>query len=300
MNFDFGEVLTRAAQITWKHKALWLFGALPSLVGVLAIPLFFGGLLFTGFDPSGNPLFFTEPLYFVFFFIGIAFFGLLSFILYGLSSASLTAGALRAEDGAEYLSLLDSFNEGKQYWLRTLGVWLLLILTIGAVFFVFLICLLLFGVVTVGLGFLCIQPLILLTYPLTLVVYGGVEEALAALIADNLDIFASIQRGWELLKAKFWSIFLLSFIVYFAVAVLNMLVTMPFMLPFFFTPFVLRNTTDMRNLMLLTSGISLLLVPLTALVQGVGMTFQKAAYAITYLRLTRPKADVSIVSETNA
>ncbi len=300
MNFDFGEVLTRAVQITWKHKALWLFGALPSLVGIIAIPLFFGGLLFTGFDQSGNPLFFTEPLYFVFFFIGIAFFSLLSVILYGLSSASLTAGALRAEDGAESLSLLDLFNEGKTYWLRTLGVWLLLTVTIGAAFFVFFACLSLFGVLTAGVGFLCIQPLILLTYPLMLVVYGGVEEALAALIADNLDIFASIQRGWELLKARFWSIFLLSFIVYFAVAVLNMLVVLPFMLPFFFSPFVLRDTADMRNLMLLAGGISLLLVPVTALVQGVGITFQKAAYAITYLRLTRPKADVSIVSETNA
>jgi uncharacterized membrane protein YgcG len=28
MNFNFGEVLTRAWQIIWKHKVLWIFGIL--------------------------------------------------------------------------------------------------------------------------------------------------------------------------------------------------------------------------------------------------------------------------------
>ena len=30
MNFNFGEVLTRAWQIIWKHKVLWIFGILAS------------------------------------------------------------------------------------------------------------------------------------------------------------------------------------------------------------------------------------------------------------------------------
>ena len=30
MNFNFGEVLTRAWQIIWKHKILWVFGILAS------------------------------------------------------------------------------------------------------------------------------------------------------------------------------------------------------------------------------------------------------------------------------
>ena len=28
MNFDFGDVLSRAWQIIWKHKVLWIFGIL--------------------------------------------------------------------------------------------------------------------------------------------------------------------------------------------------------------------------------------------------------------------------------
>lgn len=30
MNFNFGEALTRAWQIIWKHKILWVFGILAS------------------------------------------------------------------------------------------------------------------------------------------------------------------------------------------------------------------------------------------------------------------------------
>ncbi len=30
MNFNFGEVLSRAWQIIWKHKVLWIFGILAS------------------------------------------------------------------------------------------------------------------------------------------------------------------------------------------------------------------------------------------------------------------------------
>ena len=30
MNFNFGEILTRAWKITWKYKVLWIFGILAS------------------------------------------------------------------------------------------------------------------------------------------------------------------------------------------------------------------------------------------------------------------------------
>jgi hypothetical protein len=301
MNFDFGEVLSRAVQITWKHKALWLFGALPGLLGFLIFPLMFLPLIFLDFVSNGEPSV-VEPLLLLVIIGVVLFLSLLSFILYGISSASLTLGTLQVEDGAQSLTIRNLFIDGKKYWLRVLGVWLLYILGIIAVFFVIFGCLSLFGVVTMGLGFLCIQPFILLLYPLMMIIYGAIEESLAAVIADNLDVLAAIQRGWELLKTHFWRIFLISFIVYFAAGLLSMLAIMPFMIPFFFAPFFLDGTpaSDMRLFLLIIGGISLLMTPIMALVQGVIITFQKAAYALTYLRLTRPKADAAPASETNA
>ncbi len=301
MNFDFGEVLTRAGQITWKHKTLWLFSALPTLLGVLIVPLVFLPLILSDWNAYGEPSFVNEPLFFLVFLAGVIFLSLLSFALYVISSASVTFGVLRAEDGAEKLRAAELFKGSQKYWLKVLGVMLLTSLVVSIGVFVFFGCLVLFGVVTMGMGFICAQPLIILLYPLMLAVYGFVEESLAAAVADDLDVIAAIQRGWELVKANFWSILLISFIVYFAVSLLSGLAAMPFLLPFFFTPFFMDGAEpSMRIVMLFAGGISLLMIPVMALVQGVGMTFLKAAYTLTYLRLTRPKADAAIVSEANA
>ena len=39
MNFNFGEVLTRAGQITWKYKVLWISGIVIALLGLLSVPI---------------------------------------------------------------------------------------------------------------------------------------------------------------------------------------------------------------------------------------------------------------------
>jgi hypothetical protein len=46
MNFDFGEVLSRAWQITWKHKVLWIIGILFAFFISTMIPLMSSPVLF--------------------------------------------------------------------------------------------------------------------------------------------------------------------------------------------------------------------------------------------------------------
>ena len=41
MNFDFGEILSSAFKITWKHKIMWLFSALPTLLSFIIFPFVF-------------------------------------------------------------------------------------------------------------------------------------------------------------------------------------------------------------------------------------------------------------------
>ena len=45
MQFDFSEVLTRAWQITWKHKVLWIIGILSGLLISTMFPLMFSPFL---------------------------------------------------------------------------------------------------------------------------------------------------------------------------------------------------------------------------------------------------------------
>jgi len=65
MNFDYGELFTRAGQIAWKHKILWLFSALPTLLSFTIFPVVFLPILLTDFDPYGEPFFVEQPAYIV-------------------------------------------------------------------------------------------------------------------------------------------------------------------------------------------------------------------------------------------
>lgn len=298
MNFDFGEILTRAGQITWKHKILWLFSALPVLLSFLILPLVFLPIFLSDFDPYGEPFFVDQPAY-ILLFIGFSFFiSILSFVLYAISSSSVTVGVVQVEGGIEKLETAKLFDDGKKYWMRILGVMLLIGLAISLVFLVIFGCMSLIGAVTMGLGFICMQPLFLLMYPVMIVLYGFIEESQAAVVVDDLGVTDAIRRGWELVKANFWRILLISFIVYLGVGILSSIVVAPFMIPFFFMPFFMDVTqpqTDMRAMMLVTGGISLLLVPVMALVQGVSITFLKTTYTLVYLRLTRSAESQSLI-----
>lgn len=298
MNFDFGEILTRAGQITWKHKILWLFSALPVLLSFLILPLVFLPIFLSDFDPYGEPFFVDQPAY-ILLFIGFSFFiSILSFVLYAISSSSVTVGVVQVEGGIEKLETAKLFDDGKKYWMRILGVMLLIGLAISLVFLVIFGCMSLIGAVTMGLGFICMQPLFLLMYPVMIVLYGFIEESQDAVVVDDLGVTDAIRRGWELVKGNFWRILLISFIVYLGVGILSSIVVAPFMIPFFFMPFFMDVTqpqTDMRAMMLVTGGISLLLVPVMALVQGVSITFLKTTYTLVYLRLTRSAESQSLI-----
>jgi len=302
MNFDFGDILTRAGRITWKHKILWLFSALPTLLSFLIFPIVFLPIFFSDFDPYREPFFIEQPIYAVVFVVFSILISLLSFALYVVSSASVTVGVVQVEGGEENLGTTKLFNDGKAYWMRILGVMLLLTLGVMVVVFVIFGCIILFGTVTMGLGFICIQPLFLLMYPLMLVLYAIIEESLVAVVVDDLGATDAIRRGWELVKANFWRIALISLIVYLGIGILSSIVMVPFMVPFFFMPFFSQDFSnfDVRNMMLAAGGFSLLILPVMALVQGVTITFLKATYAIVYLRLTKPQDNVPAILEENA
>lgn len=115
------------------------------------------------------------------------------------------------------------------------------------------------------------------------------------------------QISWKhkilwLFSANFWRILLISLIVYLGVGILSAIITMPFMVPFFFMPLFMQDPSgfDPRTMMLFMGGFMLLLLPVMALVQAVTITFLKATYALVYLRLTRSREDVPIPVEANA
>jgi hypothetical protein len=151
-------------------------------------------------------------------------------------------------------------------------------------------CMMLFGMATLGLGMICLQPLYLLMYPAMLLAYALVEESQAAVVADRLDVFQAIARGWALMRLHFWKFALITLIIYLGIFILGMIVSLPFMIPFFFLPLVMGNlqeSFDFQKFGWVMMGFSLVMLPFLALFQGIAMTFMKSAFMVIYLRLTR-------------
>jgi hypothetical protein len=301
MNLDIGEILSRAFQITWRHKILWVFSALPVLLGFLFFPVMFVPIFFMDGSSFNNPFFIEEPVYIVLFIVFSIFISLLSYILYGISSSSVILGVIHAEEGVERFTFNELIKNSKRYWVRVLGVLLLIGIGVSLVVLVIFGCMVLFGVLTAGIGFICIQPLFLLIYPLMLVMYGIIELSQVAVVVDNIGVTDAIKRGWELVRANFWRIVLISLIVYLGISFLSSILMFPLMTPFFFIPFFVeggRAEFNPRTMILFMGGLGLLVIPVMAFIQGITITFLKSTYTLVYLRLTKQQDINAVVLET--
>jgi len=301
VTFDIGEVLSRAGQITWRNKVLWLFSALPIVASFLILPAMLFPMFFLEADSNGTPVVFKNPIFIVIFLVGTILISILSFVLYTAGASSLTVGIIRAETGEGALPFRELLTEGMKYFVRILGIGLLVSVSFSAIFTAISFGLVLFGIVTIGIGFVCAQPLILLIYPLMMLLYALIEQSNAAVVADDLGVMDAISKAWNLLKANFWRILLLSIIVYFAVSILSSIVTLPLMMPMFFFPFLIEPSQvgqSMKILGLVMAVFGFIFLPVMALVQGVAITFMKSAYILAYLRLTRSSNQPTPVEAT--
>lgn len=303
MNFDIGEILSTAFKITWKHKIMWLFSALPALLSFIIFPFVFVPVFLMNQGSFSGLFFMDSPLYGILFFGLMIIIGLLSYVLYGISSSAVILGSIRAEGGAEQFAFNELFNDSKPYWWRVMGVILLIGLGFFIVFAVIFGCFALLGAMTAGLGFICLQPLMLLMYPLMMVLYGIIEISQVGVVADELSVPDSIRRGWELVRANFWRVMLISLIVYFGISLLSAIIMLPLMSPLFLIPILLDNgMTDFnpRTMMLFMGGFSLIFIPVMGLIQGITLTFMKSTYTLVYLRLTKSQDNAPVVLEENA
>jgi len=287
VSFEIGDVLSRALQITWRHKSFWGFVILPLLISFLAIPLYFLPLMFLDESAGSSPSFLVNPIFFALFIVLHLVIVLISFVLVTFGYSSLTLGIVRVERGEAGTTFKELLQDGKKYFPRMLGVMAITYLGFSFVFFALFACLALFGMVTAGIGFICAQPLIIVLYPVMMIVYAFMEQSQAAVVVDEIGVTKAIAKGWVLLKANFWRLVLISLIIYLGISIVSSIVVMPFMIPFFFFPFLFESSNfEPRTFGLTMIGFMLLLMPVLALVQGVTITFMKSTYVLVYIQLT--------------
>jgi hypothetical protein len=289
MNFDYGNVLTRAFQITWRHKSFWLFLMIPMLTASVillsfVVPVF---LLEGNEDLLGLVLAVW---------IGVVTLGLFASLLASTAAiTSLTLGILRVERGEGSTAFMDLVRDGFQYFGRALGVMLIVQLTIGLVFTVFFLCVAALIAVTMGVAAICLQPVMILLTPLSFLVSAVMNAALVAVMDEDLGAWDAVKRALQVVREHVWKFLILTLIVYFGASMLSSIVIVPAMMPAMLAPVAMEMGEQAFWLIMML--FVCLFFPLMSFFSGVIGTFTTAAVDIAYLRLAKPAGENIVFGE---
>ena len=293
MNFNFGEILTRAWQIIWKHKILWVFGILASCSRGGGSGASSSGN--SGFSSGQTPIPFDQGMEqfrqwmneHLALFVGAVILVLVLVLLFAflgtIGRIGLIKGTYKAERGAEQLVLGELFSESIPYFWRVFGLSFL----IGLAFLVIFIPILLFGVFTAGIGFACLLPLICLLIPVGLVVNIVIEQANVAIVLEELTMLDGLRRGWEIVRSNIGPVLIMAIILAVIGGVIGLVVAIPLLLTVIpaTLAFAIGEARNWAPLML--AGICVCLyLPIAITVQGIIVAYIESAWTLTYLQLT--------------
>lgn len=302
MNFDFGNILTRAWQITWKYKVLWALSALPMIVSFLFFPLFILPVYFLP-DTNGQREMFqsAEVILPLLFFVAVVVLMIMTFLVSGVSMSVTTLGVFRAQRGEDELSFAGLLNDSRQYIGRMLAVFLIINLTIGFVFTLFFLMVFALTLVSMGIASICLQPVMILITPLSFLVLGVLESAQAAVIVDDMGALDAVRRGLNIVRENIWKYIIMTLIIYFGSSILMSIFMFPIMASFFgISFFVSPEQLDTNMMLLVMFGFMCLFFLFMIIFQSIIMTFMKSSLFLTYLHLTKPKQDSPVMIEANA
>lgn len=308
-NFNLGEALTRAWQIIWKHKVLWIFGILAVFArggsggggggsgyqtGSEDFP-FSTNEMERGFQQVGQ--FIEQNLWIIF--VVIAVIILLSLLFYALGimgRIGLIRGVYKVEKGAESLAFAELWSESMPYFWRIFGLNFL----IGLAVLLLMLPLVLFGIFTAGIGFLCILPLICILVPISWVVMVIVEQAQPAIVIENLGMWDGFKRGWEIVKTNAVNFILLGLVLFIGGAVIGIVIALPII--FAVVPLVIGAGSLKETLMpfYIALACCALYIPVLYLLTGILTAYIQSVWTLTYLRLSKARETVPVHVEGNA
>ncbi len=302
---NYGEALEKAWKIIWRFKILWVFGLLASCAGgVGTIPTLnyrfsFSELPFQ-FGSSQLPYQILAWLrsipVWVWILVGVGalFLGLVAFLIGLVGRTGVKRGAWRADEGGGSLPFGQLFTESLGYFWRMLGLTVLVGLP-GLLFGLVSLFFLVWGIFNVVaaqfrtgyVAFLClVLPMFCLLIPLGWILSVLSEVSSAALIGENLGVFASISRGWKLMWKKVGSVILVSLLLFVVQIAAGFVLGIPAVLVIL--PFVGAALLS-RSLLVFGVGFVLLfliLVLLGLFVSSIFQAYSGSLWMVTFRRLT--------------
>ncbi len=311
-NFNFGEILTRAWQNIWKYKVLWIFGILASCARGSGGSTGGGGSRGYQTRPNGNNPFSSDQLeqvmsrftqfldknLWIIIAVALAII-LLSFIFYALGMMGrigLIKGTYKAESGVQSLAFGEIWSESMPYFGRIFGLNFL----IGLAFFIIFIPLILLGVVTAGIGFVCLLPIFCILVPVGWVLLIVIEQAQAAIVLEDLGMLDGFKRGWQIVKSNAGPMIVMALILGIGSAIISVVVALPIIIAVI--PLVIGAGALRQSLTPLYIALACCAayMPVLIFFNGVVTAYIQSAWALTFMRLATPKENTPVIIEANA
>jgi hypothetical protein len=309
---DFGKVLKQAWELTWRYKVLWWFGLLASCGGGFN----FGGGSNYSMDSRGPGNFGPETerafqemsqrwQQFVdnggLFIIGAlvcaaVILGLLFWAIGVFGRICLIKGALNAQAGAP----VGFRSVAREVWPmmgQALGLNFVLGLLPLAVGLVFAVIALTVGIATLGIGLICLLPLVCLLVPIFILYGTYIEMANTSLVATRRGIGDALSEGWELLRNNLGSLIGMILILGLGGVLVSIILAAPLLAavaPIIFTV-TQQGEQAIGTLVPWIIALVVIAVPLYILAGSVIRTYAQNAWTLTYLEL-KPGTAVTVTT----
>lgn len=299
MSLNYGEIIQRAWQITWKHKILWLFGILAGL-GNSSPNFNFNNGPRTG--SGANPLPPEITRFFEQFdqntLIALALgltcvFLLLAVVLIALQVIGRGGliGGLRQAAASGQITFGEAWQIGLgKFW----TLFIIGLLVGGAVFIAFLVTVvpgILLSVVTFGLGLLCLLPLICVLVIVATLLGVVAYFAQIAAVVEGLGVQEALGRAWQVIRANLINILIMGLLVAVVSFVVNLVLFLPVLIVVVPLGVALAMGQNLGTGALafgLVCGIAYL--PVLLVLSGILQTWMTAVWTFTYEQLARPTA----------
>jgi hypothetical protein len=322
MNFNFGEVLSRAWQIIWKHKVLWIFGIFAGCSR--GSGNFRGNSGGGGGGSGGQPNFPPEVMRIfeiiqqnltIFIVVGCIVLLLIwavTVFLGTIGRVGLIRGTFQAEGGTEKLIFGQLFSESTPYFWRIFGLSLIVAIPVLVVLAVLIAAGVAFAISASSgndaarVGVFGIVPLLIgcfcLLVPIMFVVGMIIRQAENAIVLEDLPVLPAISRGWDVFRANLGPIILMAIILAVIGVIVGIIIALPVLaivVPAAVTFAVgkAQNWTPM-----IFAGVCLCLyMPVAWVLNGIITAYTESAWTLTYMRLTaKPQDNPPVVLEANA
>ena len=309
MKIDLGKILTRSWQIIWNYKVLWIFGILAGFAngngGSNNSNSSDSDPSFTGnsgrFGEQAGEFFQQYMLIIIAVCVVLILLALAFYSLGMMGRIGILKGVYKVENGASSLIFAELWSESMPYFWRFFGLNIL----VGLAFLVILLPIILIGVATAGIGLACLLPLICLLFPIAWAVNVIMEQAQAAIVAENLNMFDGFKRGWEIAKSDLVGMIVLWLVLGIGSFIIGVIIALPIigaMLPLIFS--VGTGNFQMGDTLPPAAWTSLiccgLYFPVLLGLHGILTAYLKTAWALSYLQLTKPKENTPDLTQANA